>query len=221
MMATLEDGDLRLEFLDFAPHPVHRAPCWRFRMVDAPGGEELGRINLRTGRTPHIERYAGHVGYAVDPPHRGHHYAARSLRLLLPLARELGFDTLWITCDPENTASRRTAEAAGAEFVEIVDVPEDNVIHQAGHPRKCRYRFTLQNASADHVAPDRVIHHQEDNGADHRHCNAVKIDPGDSRIAQQMRQPAADGGPHDAQQDIEHHSLAAMIHQMAGDESGQ
>ena len=27
----LEDGDLRLEFVELAPHPVHQAPAWRFR----------------------------------------------------------------------------------------------------------------------------------------------------------------------------------------------
>jgi tagatose 1,6-diphosphate aldolase len=77
----------------------------------------------------------------VHPPHRGHRYASRSLRLLLPVARRLGLNPLWITRDPENLASRRTLELAGAEFVEIVDVPEDCVIRQSGHPRKCRYRL--------------------------------------------------------------------------------
>jgi len=77
----------------------------------------------------------------VHEPRRGHRYAARAVRLLLPLARRLGLDPLWITCDPENAASRRTLELAGAELVETVDVPPDCVIFQSGHPRKCRYRL--------------------------------------------------------------------------------
>jgi tagatose 1,6-diphosphate aldolase len=32
---------------------------------------------------------------------------------------------------------------AGGMLVEIADVPATCVIHQSGHPRKCRYRFTL------------------------------------------------------------------------------
>jgi predicted acetyltransferase len=137
----LRDGDLRLELTEFAPHRVHHVPTYHFRMVDAATGEELGSINLRVASTPHIERYAGHIGYSVLPAHRGHRYAARSLRLLIPLARRLGLDPLWITCDPENLASRRTLELAAAEFVEAVDVPEDCIIHRSGHPRKCRYRL--------------------------------------------------------------------------------
>jgi predicted acetyltransferase len=110
-------------------------------MVHAETEEELGNINLRMGSSAHIERYAGHVGFTVYPEHRGHHYAARSLRLLLPLAGKLQINPLWITCDPENKPSRRTLELAGAQFIEVVDVPEHCVIFQSGKTRKCRYRL--------------------------------------------------------------------------------
>lgn len=137
------DGDLELQFLRLAPHPVHKVATHFFRMVDVQTGEELGHINLRMGSTPHLERYAGHVGYTVHEAYRGHRYAARSVRLLGPYAKAIGFASLWITCDPENTASRRTLERAGAEFIDIVNVPEDCIIFRAGHPRKCRYRLDL------------------------------------------------------------------------------
>ena len=63
--------------------------------------------------------------------------------VLIPVAKQLGFKSLWITCDPDNVASRRSLELAGAQFVEIVEVPEDCIIHKYGHPRKCRYRIDL------------------------------------------------------------------------------
>jgi predicted acetyltransferase len=140
---TLADGDLELKLIDFAPHAVHKAPAYWFRMVHAATGEELGGINLRIGSTRHIELFAGHIGYAVHPPHRGHRYSTRSLRLLLPLAGRLRLDPLWITCDPDNLASRRCLELAGAQFVEVVSVPEDCIVHRSGHPRKCRYRLAV------------------------------------------------------------------------------
>ena len=65
------------------------------------------------------------------------------MRLLSPVARRLGLGPLWVTCDPENVASRRTLERLGAELVEEVDVPPDCVIFESGHPRKCRYRIDL------------------------------------------------------------------------------
>ncbi|QOY91911.1 GNAT family N-acetyltransferase [Paludibaculum fermentans] len=139
----LEDGELRLQFVKLEPHPVHKAPTYFFRMVHAQTGAEFGGINLRAGSSVHIERYAGHIGYTVFPAFRGHRYAARSLMLLIPAARILSLHVIWITCDPENLSSRRSAELAGAKFAEIVEVPENCIIHQTGHPRKCRYRLDV------------------------------------------------------------------------------
>lgn len=138
----LRHGDLELRLANYSEHPFHRVPTYFFRMTSELSGAELGTINLRVGSTQHLEQYAGHIGYGVNPTYRGHHYAARSVGLLLPLARRLGIDPLWITCDPENAASRRSMEIAGAEFVEIVDVPEECGIRRyGGKLRKCRYRL--------------------------------------------------------------------------------
>ncbi len=138
----LRHGDLELRLADYSVHAYHRVPTYFFRMISVERNVELGTINLRIGSTPHLERYAGHIGYGVHPAHRGHHYAARSVTLLLPLARGLGIDPLWITCDPENQASRRSLEIAGAQMMEIVDVPEDCGIRRyGGKVRKCRYRL--------------------------------------------------------------------------------
>jgi predicted acetyltransferase len=135
----LEDGELRLALESFGRHPFHRVPCYSFRMVHAETGYELGGIRLRVGSTPHVELYAGHIGYSVHREHRGHHYAARSVRLLLPLARRAGLNPVWITCDPDNAASKRSIELAGGVYVETVDVPPNCAIFQTGHPHKCRY----------------------------------------------------------------------------------
>lgn len=141
--ASLLDEELELVFTELALHSIHKLPAYYFQMRHAQSGVEMGSINLRAGSTPHIERYAGHIGYGVHPQFRGRHYAARSVRLLTPFAETLGIDPLWITCDPENIASRRSLEIAGAEFIEIVDVPPDCIIHRNGHPRKCRFRLAI------------------------------------------------------------------------------
>ncbi len=139
----LQEDHLVLEFIETAIHPVHKVPAYSFLMVHAESRTEMGKINLRLGTGRHIERYGGHIGYSVDVEHRGNRYASRSLSLLKPLARRLGLESLWVTCDPENVASRRTCELAGARFVEIVDVPETCIIRRAGHLRRCRYLLPL------------------------------------------------------------------------------
>ena len=126
-IAAMEIADdvLRLRFLGLKLHPVHRVPTYYFAMLSVLTSDELGSINVRNARSRHIEFYAGHIGYSVDAAWRGRRYAARAVRLLFPLVRKLKIEPLWITCDPENVASRRTAELAGARLVGVVDVPEN------------------------------------------------------------------------------------------------
>jgi predicted acetyltransferase len=73
----LQDNELELKLAAFEPHRVHKAPTHHFRMVHAATDAELGNINLRVASTRHIEMFAGHIGYGVHAPYRGHRYAAR------------------------------------------------------------------------------------------------------------------------------------------------
>jgi predicted acetyltransferase len=142
-----------MHFLDSAPqgrHPgeSHREniPSYHFWMKltgpDAPV-KIAGGIGLRIGNTQNIRNYIGHIGYNVYPPARGQHLAERATRLLFPLARKHGLKTLWITCNPENQASRRTCERLGAILVDTVEVPTTNELYSRGEVQKCRYRIDL------------------------------------------------------------------------------
>lgn len=102
-----------------------------------------GGLGLRIGITPDIERHIGNVGYNVYPPARGNHYAERAVRLLMPLAARHGLGALWITCNPDNVASRRTCERLGCELVEIVELPGDHALRLRGEHHKCRYRLVV------------------------------------------------------------------------------
>lgn len=129
-----------------------RVPGYHFWMLlrHGPGGplevpavRIAGGISLRVGTTDAIERYYGHVGYHVYPPARGRGYAGRACRLLLPLARRHGLRTLWITCNPDNAASRRTCERLGAVLVDTIAVPANDPLYARGDTHKCRYRLDL------------------------------------------------------------------------------
>ena len=131
---------------------VGRSPQYQYwmRLRDEYGGRPgsppvrmLGGIGLRLATTRAIEMYYGHFGYHVYPPARGRHYAERACRLLLPLARAHGMKALWITCNPDNFASRTTCERLGAKMVEIVAVPQSDPLYARGERHKCRYRLDL------------------------------------------------------------------------------
>ncbi|MGB2820851.1 MAG: GNAT family N-acetyltransferase [Phycisphaerae bacterium] len=141
----LVDGDLRLVLKERVPADPAKGhvPAYAFDMILAGTSQRIGHVSLRVGNTRHLVRYAGHIGYGVDPEHRGHRYAARACRLILPLARRHGLNPLWITVTPDNIASKRTCEILGAELVETVELPEDTDMYARGERHKCRYRLGL------------------------------------------------------------------------------
>ena len=139
----LVDGELELHLIErtLADRERNRVPAYRFEL--RVGGEKVGSASLRVGATEYLERYAGHIGYGVEYAFRGRRYAARACMLLFDVARQHGMTTLWVTCNPENVASRRTCERIGGELVDIVDLPEDTDMYKEGERQKCRYRIRL------------------------------------------------------------------------------
>jgi predicted acetyltransferase len=119
------------------------APAYHFWMhvKDNPEFPIAGGINVRIGNQFDLVMYHGQIGYHVYPAMRGRHYAERASRLLLPLAHRHGINPLWITCNPDNFASRRTCERLGGKLVEIVPVPAENPLFLRGETEKCRYRI--------------------------------------------------------------------------------
>ena len=143
---VLVDGDLQLLLRRTLRGDRRRdiVPEYVFDMVPQDRhGTVMGRLSLRIGSTEHIEKYAGHIGYSVDPSFRGRRLAARSCLLVLPLARAHGINPLWITCNPENTASRRTCEIIGSKLVETVPIPPGDPLYRWDTKWKCRYRVDL------------------------------------------------------------------------------
>jgi predicted acetyltransferase len=119
------------------------APTYHFwmRQNDRPDFPIAGGVGLRIGNSYDTVMYYGHFGYHVYPLARGKHFAERACRLLLPLAARHGLNPIWITCNPDNHASRRTCERLGAQLIEVVPVPGEHLLHQRGEFEKCRYRI--------------------------------------------------------------------------------
>ncbi len=141
-----------VDFLAAAPRGRHsgdpalrRCPSYHFwmRLADPAPVRIAGGVGLRIGDDPNLLLYIGHIGYNVYPPARGHRLAERASRLLLPLARRHGMKQLWITCNPQNFASRRTCERLGAKMVEIVSLPSTHELYARGEREKCRYCLDL------------------------------------------------------------------------------
>ena len=115
-----------------------RAPECRFAIHRRSDGRRVGRIHLRLTRDPAIVDVVGHGGYEVDEPYRRQGYATRALVLIRRLARHYGLAPLWVFIEPENAASRRTAERAGLRLVDVAPTASEALALGLG-PRVCRY----------------------------------------------------------------------------------
>ncbi len=103
----------------------------------------IGYCDLRVGENDELY-YAGNIGYRINAPYRGHHYALDASRLLLSAAKEKDMDHLYITCSPENIASKTTIEQLGGLFQCEEDVPVTHWLYQRGETKKLIYLLLLR-----------------------------------------------------------------------------
>ena len=69
----------------------------------------------------------GHVGYSVRPSERRKGYATKILAKAKDYLSSFGFSEIYVSCLPENEASRRTILANGGEYIETVYLESDDV----------------------------------------------------------------------------------------------
>ena len=140
---ALRDGDLTLILSEItAPRPdMGFVPAYHFHLCRDRVLNAVGKAVLRIGWTRNLLQYGGHIGYSVDPAHRGHRFASRAVGLLLPIAWRHGLPEVWITCNPDNLASIRTIERAGGIYEGNVLLPPDSDMALRGETSKNRYKI--------------------------------------------------------------------------------
>lgn len=110
-------------------------PEGRNPMIELPDGRQIkplpsitrwiwadgfcGSIQLRwTPGTDALPAHCpGHVGYSIVPERRNQGLATQALRLLLPIAREVGLRALSLQTKRSNIASQKVIEKAGGVMV--------------------------------------------------------------------------------------------------------
>lgn len=144
--AAYTDGVIDLVPLNLYPPDEDMGFGVYYDFMIAPHGKrrEAGRISVRLGESPCVY-YFGHIGYHVDPPYRGQHFARRACSLLRPLIKRSGKTSVVITTDPDNWASRKTCEGLGCALERTVDVPPEIYDRWEISRVKCRYVWRLQD----------------------------------------------------------------------------
>lgn len=138
----LTDGVIELSLRHYGPGSdyVGGLPSWQFVIRRKGERRTIGLCDLRVGWEDAI-LYAGHIGYRILLPYRGHGYAERAARLLLALADRIGMEEVLITCDPDNAPSRRTLEKLQGRYEGIIDIPEGTVAYSTGERQKCLFYY--------------------------------------------------------------------------------
>lgn len=138
------DGVIDLIPIDLYPPDEEMGFGQVYDYIIAPHGKrkEMGRISVRMGESPCVY-YFGHIGYHIDPPYRGHHYARLACALIRPIYETAGMNSVVITCDPDNWPSRKTCEGLGCTLERTVDVPTSIRDRWEISPVKCRYIWRL------------------------------------------------------------------------------
>ncbi|NND02078.1 MAG: GNAT family N-acetyltransferase [Acidimicrobiia bacterium] len=84
------------------------------------GGEIVGALSIRLELKGMLVTLGGHVGYQVLEPYRRCGYGTAMLRQALPICADLGLDSVLVTCDEDNIASRKIIESNGGVYEKTV-----------------------------------------------------------------------------------------------------
>ncbi|MDE7052823.1 MAG: GNAT family N-acetyltransferase [Lachnospiraceae bacterium] len=109
-------------------------PAYHFS-INSLNGTKIGVCDLRIGYNDNLY-FCGHIVYRVFPEYRGNHYAGKACLLLFQLTKKHNMEYLYITCNPDNYASKKTCEYAGGKLLEIAELPEGNDMRDNGEFKK-------------------------------------------------------------------------------------
>ncbi len=99
--------------------PAGYVPWTEYWLVE--GDKFLGTLSLRHELNDWLHKVGGHIGYDISPSQRGKGYGKLILELGLEKAKELGLEKILVTCDVDNTPSRKIIEANGGVFENTIE----------------------------------------------------------------------------------------------------
>ena len=102
-------------------------PDSTFCCLDEERNIMVGAVNIRHYLNESLLLNGGHIGDGVRPSERRKGYATQMLAKAKDYLSASGFLEIYVSCLPENEASRRTILANGGEYIETVYLETDKV----------------------------------------------------------------------------------------------
>ena len=119
---TSDNSNMILKIIEKNPGDNVMLPFYWFDIL--VNNTAVGKISIRIGDNFH-SYYNGHIGYEIDEAHRGNRYSLQALKLVLPVAKQHGMNSIYLTCKADNLASKRIIELAGAAHIRDVVPPKE------------------------------------------------------------------------------------------------
>ncbi len=105
-----ERGHLHREYQDWVEQ-VPETILWLVK-----DGEYLGTVFIRHRLNWHLEKWGGHINFAIRPSMRGKGFGKKLLMKAIPFANYLGIEKALLTVDPYSKPAIRIVESCGAEY---------------------------------------------------------------------------------------------------------
>ena len=122
-----------------------------FWLVDH--GDYIGQLSIRPKlSTAYLITYGGHIGYSIRPSKRRQGFGKKILGLGLEAARRLDLQKLLVTCDADNTPSKKIIEYNGGRFESSMKMDAKSFKAEGSKPKgevvKLRYWIDLAKRQA-------------------------------------------------------------------------
>jgi predicted acetyltransferase len=100
-------------------------PATTFWLVD--NNELIGTGSIRHSLTDKLEKFGGHIGYAIRYSKWNQGYGTKQLGLLINEAAKLDLKRVLVTCNENNIASARVIEKNGGVYQDTIENVIDGV----------------------------------------------------------------------------------------------
>ena len=128
-MADWYDWICKAEHWDTCPE--NWIPDTQYISVRNSDGRLVGMLDIRHELNEACLNLFGNIGYSIRPSERCKGYAKIQLALAKQICREMGMDTILVTCHKENTASSKTILHNGGILEnEVVDHRNGEIIQR-------------------------------------------------------------------------------------------
>ncbi len=133
-----------LKIVEKRPEDKEKGYCPMYIWHVMKDNQVVGEVLFRIGFNENIY-YGGNIGITIFEEYRGNRYAGFASKMLLKVAKKHNIKEIYVTCNPDNIASKKTIETnINCQFVERALIPKHNDQYEKGMREKLIYKLVIE-----------------------------------------------------------------------------